>query len=207
MTPSRAGAPATAALIAALAAGCQGSRPFTAGFWYQDDSYALPAAAIDRLGGPLTDRDIEAIKQTSRIELARAFADLRIRVTDDRRAFWRVGVLHTLPPRRRSPNAGESVALGPLGGLGNVDFVLVALTAIRYAPPDATRPAVVEGIGRGIGRVAAHEFGHQILGADFAHDKVDVNSYEYPSPDRASQYYGELHWTTAGPLLRQKMGR
>src|SRR5437867_4097637 len=207
MTRSRARAPAVAAFAVALAAGCQSPRTFTAGFWYEDDSYALPTAATVRLGGPLTDRDIEAIKQISRLELARAFADLRIRVTDDRRAFWRVGVLHTLPPRRRSPNAGESVALGPLGGLGNVDFVLVALTAIRYAPPDATRRAVVEGIGRGIGRVAAHEFGHQILGADFAHDKVDVNSYEYPSPDRASQYYGELHWTTAGPLLRQKMGR
>lgn len=59
--------------------------------------------------------------------------------------------------------------------------------------------------GRGIGRVAAHEFGHQILGTGLVHNTDDENSYEYPSPDRAAQYYGELHWTTARPLLEQKL--
>ena len=63
------------------------------------------------------------------------------------------------------------------------------------------------GIGRGIGSVAAHEFAHQILGGVAVHDDTDENSYEYPSPDRASQYYGELHWTIAQPLLHQKIGR
>jgi len=37
------------------------------------------------------------------------------------------------------------------------------------------------------------------------HNRTDENSYEYPSPDRASQYYGELHWTTARPILEQKL--
>jgi len=66
---------------------------------------------------------------------------------------------------------------------------------------------MIEGIGRGVGRVAAHEFAHEILGAVPLHNNLDESSYEYPSPNRAAQYYGELHWTTAGPLLRQKLGK
>lgn len=82
----------------------------------------------------------------------------------------------------------------------------MALKAIRYAPPDASRQTMIDGIGRGIGRVAAHEFAHQILGAAAVHNNADEKSYEYPSPDRSAQYYGELHWTTAWPLLQQKLG-
>ena len=33
----------------------------------------------------------------------------------------------------------------------------------------------------------------------------DVSSYEYGSPDRASQDDGDLHWTTALPLLNKKL--
>jgi hypothetical protein len=103
------------------------------------------------------------------------------------------------------PNAGESLSFGWLGGSGGVSFDLVALKAIHYAPDGATRQMIIDGIGRGIGRVAAHEFAHQMLNSDAAHNEADENSYEYPSPDRASQYYGELHWTTARPLLEQTL--
>ena len=96
------------------------------------------------------------------------------------------------------------MALGALGGRGAVGFDLVAFKAINYAPADAPRHRIIEGIGRGIGRVAVHEFVHQILGVAAAHNNSDVNSYEYGSPDRASQYYGDLHWTTALPLLNKK---
>lgn len=72
----------------------------------------------------------------------RALADLRIRVTDNQGAFWRVTVVGTTR--------------------GNPTF---------KAPFD------------------------------------DDTSYEYGNADRASQYYGELHWTTAWPILQQKFGR
>ena len=36
---------------------------------------------------------------------------------------------------------------------------------------------------------------------------IDVDSYEYGSPDRQSQYYGELHWTTAWPFLDARFGK
>jgi hypothetical protein len=97
------------------------------------------------------------------------------------------------------------LALGFLGGTGAVGFDFVALNAIRYAPTGAPRQRIIEGIGRGIGRVAVHEFIHQILGGTAVHNDSDEDSYEYQSPDRALQYYGELHWTTAGPLLQQKL--
>ena len=94
---------------------------------------------------------------------------------------------------------------GFLGGSGGVSFELVALKAIQYAPPGATRQTIVDGIGRGIGRVAAHEFAHQMINARETHNPGDENSYEFPSPDRAAQYYGELRWTTARPLLEQRL--
>ena len=36
---------------------------------------------------------------------------------------------------------------------------------------------------------------------------TDPDSYEYGSHSRASQYYGELHWDGAWPLVRQKIGK
>jgi hypothetical protein len=197
---------AVAATTSALTGvACRISTIATAGFWYDEDSFALPARAAETLGGALTDDELASIKRGSRAELERAFAGLRIQVVDDRRAFWRVEVAHSLRPRGPLPNAGESLSFGWLGGSGAVSFDLVALKAIQYAAPGASRQAILDGIGRGIGRVAAHELAHQIVGNGDIHDRTDENSYEYPSPDRASQYYGELHWTRARPILEQKL--
>ena len=195
---------AVAATSLLLASGCR-TRTATAGFWYDDIPFALPAQAAETLGGLLTDDELGTIKTISRAEVERAFAGFRIRISDDHAAFWRVAVMRSLRGRGPLPNAGESMPLGFLGGSGGVSFDLVVLKAIQYAPEGASRQTIVEGIGRGIGRVAAHEFGHQILNTGLVHNKDDENSYEYPSPDRAAQYYGELHWTTARMLLEQKL--
>jgi hypothetical protein len=178
-----------------------------AGFWYEPGSLTLPREALQRLGGPLTAGEAEAIERTSRHEIEQAFKGLRMALTDRRDAFWHVAVLPMLPRRGPVPNTGQSMGFGPLGGTGFVAFGMVALNAIRYAPHGASRHTIVEGMGRGVGRVAVHEFAHQIAGAADVHDERDENSYEYPSPERASQYYGQLHWTVAAPLLRQKIGR
>ncbi len=185
----------------------------TAGFWYENGSFALPADATARLGGPLTQDEIASIEEISRAELERALSGLRITITQRHDAFWRVEVLQALNGtqvlRRRSPlpNAGESVGLGPLGGVGSVAFEMLALNGIKHAPAGASREAMIASIGRGIGRAAAHEFAHQILGGDAIHNRTDENSYEYFDSNRASQYYGELHWTNAWPLLQQRIGK
>lgn len=192
------------AALVVVSAGC-GHRTPGAGFWYQDQTFALPAHAATRLGGPLTNLELATIESISRAEVERAFAGLNIRVGDDHSAFWRVGVVRSLPVRGPLPNAGESRPLGWMGGAGAVSFELVALKAIHYAPDGASRQTIVEAIGRGIGHVAVHEFAHEILNTGSAHNVKDENSYEYPSPDRAAQYYGTLHWTTARPFLEQKL--
>jgi hypothetical protein len=195
----------TLAVTAASATvGCGPSTP-TAGFWYNDVPFALPAPAADRLGGGLREGELESIKTLSRAELDRAFAGMHIHISGDHRAFWRVAVDRSLRARGPLPNAGESVSFGWLGGAGAVSFELVALRAVQYAPAGASREAIIEAIGRGIGRVAVHELAHQILSAGAMHDNTDANSYEYPSPDRAAQYYGQLHWTTARSFLEQKL--
>jgi hypothetical protein len=193
----------------AIAAGCSG-RPhpaFDAGFWFEPDASVIPdgmRATFRQLSG----EEIAAVQRTSRREIEQAFAGLRINVTTDRSAFWRVRVIASIPARRNQalPKAGESIALGMLGGTGTVGFDIVSLDAIRYAPPGINRSAIVEAIGRGVGRVAVHEFVHQMFGADDLHDTLDRDSYEYASPDRASQYYGSLHWTTAWPRLQARFG-
>jgi len=197
---------AVVAIFAFFTAGC--SRTHTAGFWFADDALTLPDAVAGPLAGPLTEQERASIKQISRAEIDHAFAGLALSITESRDAFWRVAVLRTLPSRenRALPHAGESLAMGFMGGTGAVDFEFVAFSALHFAPDPAARPAVLEAVGRGIGRVAVHELTHQILGASIGHDDSDANSYEYGNPERRSQYYDELHWTTARPLLEQRLG-
>lgn len=180
--------------------------PATAGFWFDQGSYPFPSGMAARIGGPLSDQELIAIQRLSQQEVERAFAGLKIAITADRDAFWRVRVMPSLPTRMNQalPKTGESLALGIFGGTGAIGFDIVALNAMAFAPGGADRQVVLEGIGRGIGRVAVHEFFHQIAGASSAHNDADPDSYEYGRADRPSQYYGELHWTTALPLLRQK---
>ncbi len=65
---------------------------------------------------------------------------------------------------------------------------------------------MVEAIGRGIGRAAAHEFAHQFLGSAPIHDSKDIKSYEYGTAGRAEQYYGDMRWDIARPLLEKRIG-
>ena len=179
----------------------------TAGFWFEPNACVIPEGATATFP-PLNADEVWLIQQRARGALDHAFSGVRIHVAEDRTAFWRVQVVASLPARAHSalPTAGESVALGILGGTGAVGFDLVVLNAIRYAPEGASRQTIVDGIGRGVGRVAIHEFAHQILGVADIHNTDDQDSYEYPSPDRSSQYYGHLHWTHAWPLLQKRLG-
>ena len=189
-------------------------RSIDAGFWYDDGSFALSVDDAAKIGGPLTVDEMATIRKLSRAEVEQALADLRINVTDNQSAFWRVTVVGTTRgnPTFKAPfgAAGESHVFGPLGSWGSVGFLVLAHNAIEYAPPDAPRQTIVEGIGRGIGRAAVHEFAHQALGVDnITHidNRTDQRSYEYGNADRPSQFYGQLRWTTAWPILQQKFGR
>jgi hypothetical protein len=208
--PARIVALLTLSASVILTTGCRVIPPPTAGFWYADGALTLPRNAAARLGGALDQREMDAIKDLSRAEVQRAFGGLRVAITDERDAFWRVAVLPSLRagarPRNALPRSGVSIPLGVLGGGGAVGFDVVAAEAIRFAPSDASRQNIIEGIARGIGRVAVHEFSHQILGVAGVHNLDDQDSYEYPSPERASQYYGVLHWTLAWPLLEKQLG-
>ena len=93
-----------------------------------------------------------------------------------------------------------------LGGSGYLAFTTLAASGVRYAPAGAARQTIVDAIARGVGRAAAHEFSHQILGASAVHSRDDRDSFEYFTSDRPSQYYGEHHWSSAWPLLTQRVG-
>lgn len=196
-------------LVAALAAfeACA-DRTSSVGFWFDDQACVLRAGAMDRFGTLLTDEERRTIRDVARAEVVEAFSQVRLDVTDDASAFWRIAVVRSLPTRttRALPRAGESVALGILGGGGAVACDVVARKAVAFAPLGATRPDVVQAIGRGVGRTAVHEVVHQLLGADSGHNDADPEAYEHGSSDRLAQYYGTLHWTTSLPALQRKFG-
>jgi hypothetical protein len=176
----------------------------TAGFWFADVTFELPAAA--RIGGPLTNRERDTIASIARGEVANAFSGLRINLVDSADAFYRVRVVQLLTLWKRAPLSGQSNVFGPLGGTGAVSFVTLASQAISHAPPGSTREAIVEGIGRGIGRAAVHELVHQILPHVPIHASEDNQSYEFRAADRPSQFYGPMRWDVARPFLVKRLG-
>jgi hypothetical protein len=192
------------------------SATIDAGFWWDEASFALSADDARKMGGQLSADELTRIRQMSRAEVERAYKDLRMAITDHRDAFWRVSVVGEPITINRNRStypfamAGQSHVFGPLGGFGSVGFQILAHNAIAYAPAGASRAEIVDGIGRGIGRAAVHEFAHQALGTDnLSHidGRSDGQSYEYRSADRPAQYYGDLRWTIAWPVLNEKFGR
>lgn len=175
-----------------------------ASFGFDRVSYASPL-----LGGELTHDDLATIEAVARAELATAFHGLRIAITDRRDVRYHVRVVQEVPGpplTRKTWVAGSSYAVPGFGGAGSVNFTYFASGALVFAPPRATRPELIEAIGRGIGRGAAHEFAHQFLSGDALHNTRDRASYEYHAASRAEQYYGPMHWDIAGPLLAQRFG-
>lgn len=191
-----------AVLVAALAR-CAGPHVTEAGFWFDDVTFELSPRETARLSGAITADERARIAALARSELQTAFGGLRITFSDNRRAFYKVRVRQSLP---EAGHAGESLAIVPLGGQGAVSFLTVARWAMHHAPAGADRSTIIGGIGRGLGRVAAHEFAHEILVGFNFHGTQDRSSYEYETPDRPAQFYGPIHWDTARPLLARKLG-
>ena len=182
--------------------------PLTVSFRFDPAACVLPPAAAVLVGGPLTPPEIHEIEVAARRELEEAYRETRLVFVDGGEAFWHVDLRHTISGAGRAiPNAGHAVGLGPLGGISELSFIVLATSAIRFAPVDASRAVVVEAIGRGIGRAAVHELAHQIVSSAAMDTTTDPDSYEYSTFSRASQYYGRLHWAGAWPSVEKKVGK
>jgi hypothetical protein len=195
----------TAAMVASGAAGCGARRPVEAGFWFEKVEFR---SAV--LGGALTAEDMKTIERVARAELLGAYAGLRIRITGRRDATFRVRVIPRVLDRRMRGTwnvAGEAFAVPGLGGQANISFEFLAGGAVASSPRSATRDEVLQAIGRGIGRTAAHELAHALLPEAPIHDSQDVRSYEFDSAARHEQYFGEMHWALARPWLEARLGK
>lgn len=190
-------------VAAGLVAACA-PRPVELGFWMEAQAYQSP-----RIGEPITATEYAAIDRIARDEISTAFEGYDVTVTANRNARFRVVVTPTLTDRRmlrrRSTYAGESRAVAGFGGSGAVNFEYVANGATVFTPESASRAAVIEALGRGLGRVAIHEFLHQLLPKSAIHDSKDTHSYEGNSPALVEGYFGELHWDIAGPWLARRL--
>ena len=181
-----------------------GPRPIELGFWLEPLSFDSP-----RIGAPISQAEYEAIEKVARAEIAKAFDDFDVTVAANRQARYRVTVVPNLRDnrllRRSGTYAGESRAIAGFGGSGAVSFEFVANGAMVFAADDASRATIVESIGRGVGRVAIHEFLHQLLPKFAVHDSKDRESYEGNSPALIEGYFGELHWDIAAPELQRRL--
>jgi hypothetical protein len=176
-----------------------------AGFWFEAVSFDS-----SRLAGPITPAEIETIASVARAEIAGAYAGWRISFSDRRDATYRIRVVQELRDRRFNRYiavAGESRAISGFGGSGAVNFFFLASGAVAYAPENADRAALIDAIGKGIGRTAVHEFAHQLLPTASIHHSRDIASYEYASAARREQFPGVMHWSVARPLLERRLGR
>lgn len=183
--------------------GCA-AKPVELGFWIGPQSYQSP-----RIGDPITDAEYATIDRIARAEIQKAFEAFEITLTANRNARFKVAVLKTLTDERRlrrpATYAGESRAVAGFGGSGAVNFEYVANGATIFSPEHASRATVIDAIGRGIGRVAIHEFTHQLLPKRPIHDSKDVHSYEGNSPAIVEGYFGDLHWDIARPWLDERL--
>jgi hypothetical protein len=178
-------------------------RVIEAGFWVEDVSFRS-----SRLGEPLTPAEIVRVHDTALSELTTAFDGLRIRFTNNRLARYHVRVVQSVRDDRlewQNDVAGHSRGMAGFGGGGVVNFTLLANGAVVYAPDDLDRTGIIEAIGRGVGRSAAHEFAHQLLPRAALHASRNRGSYEFYAASRFEQYFGELRWDLAGPLLQQRL--
>jgi hypothetical protein len=184
---------------------CSKEHVVEAGFWFDRVTYDLPVGDVERIGGPIRPDEQSQIESVARAELEAAYAGLRIRFTKQPSGFYRTSVVQDIPARGL-PVAGASRRVPFGGGIGSVSFRTLGSQAVANAPRDANRARIIEAIGKGIGRTAAHEFAHQILLRVNLHDTKDPESYENGISNRASQYYGTLHWAFARPLLAETLG-
>jgi hypothetical protein len=161
---------------------------------------------VERIGGPIRPDEHSQIESVARAELEAAYAGLRIRFTTQPSGFYRTSVVQDIPGRGL-PIAGASRRVPFGGGVGSVNFRTLGSQAVANAPRDASRARIIEAIGKGIGRTAAHEFAHQILLRVNLHDTKDADSYENGISNRPSQFYGALHWAFARPELARTLGQ
>jgi hypothetical protein len=177
-------------------------------FWFEDVTYELPHLRAAGLGGPITADEKAIIESVAWSELRGAFAGLRVTFSDNRNARCKVQVVQQYPEARGGPGAaGATRAVRPFGGYGSVNFLMLASQAVSHAPPGADRATVIQGIGRGIGRAAVHEFLHQLVPDVPIHETTDESSYEYAYSARPAQYYGPMRWGVAWPALQEKFGK
>ena len=181
------------------------SGPANLSFWFESIGDDARTTLPDRLSGDISPDDMSAIEAIAREEIVHAFRDYPIAVVGRAATHYHVRVVDSM----ESPMGGsaESYVFPGMGGQGYINFRSLAHGAVTYAPPDADRSEVVAAIGRGIGRAAVHEFTHQLLGRQAPiDDSTDIQSYEYGSTNRREQYYGQIRWDIAAPMLRIKFG-
>jgi hypothetical protein len=196
----------SAVVLAGVCAGCSERRIADATLWFDAVTFRSPSTVV----GTITSTDLTAIQAAALREAQAAFTGLRVAVDGRPSGRYHVRVVQQLRDLRHQRvyggHAGESRAVAGLGGAGAVSFDYFAALAIGYAPPGTDRPALIEAIGRCLGRGAVHEFAHQLLPTTAIHELSDRRTYEYYAGGRAEHCYGPIGWGKARSWLEARFG-
>jgi hypothetical protein len=190
-----------AASLGLLVTACGAPRAVELGFWFEPVTFTS-----SRLGAPVSRVEVAAIEKMARTEIMKAFQDFDVTLTANRHARYKVNVvqqLHDGRILRPVDVAGQARVLRGFGGAGAVSFYYVASGATVYSPETADRAAVLEAVGRAIGRTAVHEFTHLLAPNTPIHDSRVPNSYENGTAS-AAQYFGEMRWDIARRELERR---
>ena len=182
-----------------------GRSELQASLWFDEGPFRAA-----ELGGTVPAGDLATIQRIAHDEVRRAFAGLPIRFAATPLARYHVRVVQDVRDerfRREVRVAGQSRGMAGFGGQGTVSFSFMAGGAVVYSPSGADRAAIIDAIGRGIGRAAVHEFAHQLLPHAPLHASSDRASYEYYSAARPQQFFGDVHWDLAWPMLEARLRR
>lgn len=193
-----------AGVVVWLAAERSRCRTIEAGFWFEEVHHASRT-----FGGAIMPEELQTIQSIARSVVNDAFDGLNITFSERRDATHLVRVVQELRDIRFNRPvliSGQSRVMAGLGGHGAVSFSWHASGAAAFATPTIDRSLMIEAIGRGIGRAAVHEFAHVLLPNVPIHDSTDIGSYEYRSAARREQYFGDMRWDLAGPLLQERLG-
>jgi hypothetical protein len=171
-------------------------------FWFERISENARMTLPGEFHTGISADEMAVIEAISRDEIVHAFQHYPIKVVGRTSAAYHVRVIDSLNSSR---GPAESYMFPGIGGQGYINFRSLAYSGVILAPPGTSRDEIVAAIGRGIGRAAVHEFTHQLLGPGAPIDESkDMHSYEYGSNNRREQYYGEMRWDIAAPMLREK---
>jgi RHS repeat-associated protein len=146
----------------------------------------------------LTKTEVDIVKDSAVNSMREAYAGFKVAISKEGGGTRKIVV---------SPQLDEAGKTFFNSYVSTVYYPTLLFMLKRYAKERGVseRLEMLTALGRSIGRVAAHEMGHQ-GGLNFVLDNSkDQNSYDYKSSDRPQLFFGNLYWSDQASKAMQRV--